>query len=249
MDHFIVDIVYFINTHVNPASYQFLLKSQLRDLVSTGLMDRVATTLWVEGCTTDPMFAARVHEAIGPHLMVKTRVTTHHENNHEYFGIHRVWSLNQEYEGDHTRHVTLYFHAKGISHKTFTPHNDRDAVGTRLFDVVVRPWENVLRVFREMPHIDKVGAAYSHAGWVWFNFWWVRGSFCRQLERPIVAERRHYYEDYLCRVPHNLQHPVFRETDRPEIGISPEIYRLRCDNCYSFKLNHAAHPEEAMRGL
>jgi hypothetical protein len=227
---FMLDVVYFINTYMRPRSYEYLLRSQLKDLLSTGLM-KENVRLWIECCGNDSTFGTKVADIMGPD-MEKVTISMHNENNHEYFGIDRVWRVNQNYEGDDEYHLTLYFHSKGISHKEFTAEDCKHKEGVLLFNSVIRPWRDVIKIFREKKEIDKVGYSFNELGWIWYNFWWVRGSYCKRLERPIKTTRRHYYEDYLCRIPHQWNDPVFKECDRPEIIYSYEIYNLRCDNCY-----------------
>lgn len=223
-----VDIVYFINTYVN-LTYPFLLQKQLSDLVECGLIRR--GHLYIECCGTDSRFSGYVRDVLGAE-MARTTITMHIENNHEYFGIDRVWSLNQEYAGDHSKHIILYFHSKGISHDVFSPQNRCRRDVQHLFDHVIRPWENVLGVFERHPTVDKIGYAYSSVGFIWYNFWWVRGSYCRTVERPIITNRRHYYEDWICRRVRDSSNPIFRQADRTEIDYVSTTYDLTSTNCH-----------------
>lgn len=245
MENFTINIVYFINTYVNPTSYQYLMKSQLHDLIETGLMEYAH--LWIEASTDDPMFSTHVNEIMEKYSN-KIVITIHLENNYEYFGIHRVWSLNQEFNGNHSRHVTLYFHAKGITYKIFTENDNRIPIGSVLFDKVIRCWREVLTIFDENTLIDKIGFSFSEPGWIWFNFWWIRGNYCQSLERPILTERRHYYEDYLCRRPHDRSQSCFHETIRPEMCFGDkEIYHLSNENCYGMEISYPCSAEDCCR--
>jgi len=231
---FDIDIVYFINTYINN-TYPYLLEAQLKDLLSTKVLDKAR--LYIECCGTDPLFLLHVQRILGKY-MDRTTVSMHPENNHEYYGIHRVWTQSQEYAGDPDRYILCYFHSKGISHDTFSKENAQSLSVKKIFDTVLRPWEKVMDIFNKNRHIDKVGHSFHPQGFVWFNFWWVRGSYCRLLEKPIETQRRHYYEDYLCRRPISPD-PRFEQHDREEIVISHDIYHLSCENCYGLVLHDA----------
>lgn len=228
-----VEVVYFINTHVNPDTYHHLLISQLSDLVSIqGLPPRIHH-LWIECCGTDPHHVVQryIDKAMGDkELRSRTTLTMHKENNHEYFGIHRVWSLSHRTA---SRYL-LYFHTKGITRKKFTKNDARDSMGTQLINTVIRPWKKVVTIFHDHPLIDKIGYSFSREGWIWYNFWWIRASYCRQLEEPAPTENRYYYEEYIARKP-RFQQP----SNRP---LSDTYYHLSHENCWGLKIPEVFSP-------
>jgi hypothetical protein len=140
-----------------------------------------------------------IHQAIPSWLLSRTTLTTHSENNHEYFGIRRVWTQSQPHAFN--ARFLLYFHSKGITHHKFTAQEPRDPWGKHLFDTVITPWEKVLDLFHHNRGIDKIGYSYSPEGFIWYNFWWVRSTYVRRLEEPVVTADRYYYERYLALLP------------------------------------------------
>jgi hypothetical protein len=233
-----VEIVYFINIYKNPDTYHHLLVSQLSDLVSAdSLLDSLQGSLWIECCGKDPAFEAHVRSAIPPHLFSRTHITMHEEDNHEYFGMLRVWSLAQH----SSSRFLLYFHAKGITHNKFTAENPRDAFGKELLDTVLRPWKTIVALFHQNPHIDKIGYSFSREGWMWYNFWWARASYCRQLEPPVMTKNRYYYEEYLARRPRRSTHAP-RSTTETETPLTPENYILSHTNCLGLKIHQPYSP-------
>jgi len=239
-----VDIVYFINTYTNPDTYQYLMISQLTDLVSmTEFMENNVHHVWIECCGNDPNFMTHISKAI-PSSILQSRVTVtmHPENNHEYFGIHRVWSLSQsastapgQDSQDTHNHYILYFHAKGVSLQKYTEKEPRNSMGKDLFDTVIQPWEKVFTIFQEQPHVDKVGYSFSGQGFMWYNFWWMRASFAKQLEEPIVTKNRYYYEDYSARKP--------RDPSSPSGPLTVQNYHLSPHNCVGLKIAEVWSPE------
>lgn len=229
-----VDIVYFINTYTNPDTYQYLMISQLTDLVSMKeFMDNHVNHVWIECCGNDPNFMTHISKAIPSSIMSRVTVTMHPENNHEYFGIHRVWSLSQS-ESAPCQYI-LYFHAKGVSLQKYTEKEPFNAMGKDLFDNVIQPWKQVFTIFQEQPHVDKVGYCFNAQGIMWYNFWWIRASFAKQLEEPIVTENRYYYEEYSARKPRN--------PSSPSGPFTFQNYHLSHHNCVGLKIAEVWEPE------
>jgi hypothetical protein len=109
-------------------------------------------------------------------------------NLFEYPGIHLVWSLAHK----NPDKIYLYFHSKGMSRGQ----NNRGSYDKKIFQSVIVPWKKVLNIFDERKTIHKIGISVSAHGWIWFNFWWVRGSYLIECVEPIIAPKQ-YYEDWL----------------------------------------------------
>ena len=37
----------------------------------------------------------------------------------------------------------------------------------------------------------------ANGNWIWFNFWWARGTYLNTCEDPIITCDRYYYESWL----------------------------------------------------
>ena len=156
-------------------------------------------------------------ETVG-RLYPTTEVTVTTENMFEYPGICKVWEVSKI--NSSTQDLIFYFHAKGITHtKAYAPH--ARANYTNLFEI-----PRILEVFSTFPTVDKAGYFCSTAGWVWFNFWVARGSYLSTVEEPAMTTRRHYYEDWLCRVPKI-------KTDAIDSPFNETNYYLTPWACYS----------------
>jgi hypothetical protein len=182
-------------------------------------------SLYLEVCC-DPKDMALVEEIVGAIFgSERVIITFHHDHDYfEYYGIDRVWRLSQE----NPMNKTLYFHSKGISHNVFSVLSTRNVLGTKLFDIVVRPWRKVLDIFEAKPTVDKIGALFNKRGLMWWNFFWIRGLYCNKLEKPIRTKRRHYYEDWIVRHPRQSRD----EDDDSELALHDLNYDTRFDNCY-----------------
>lgn len=189
-------IVYFINCYVNQ-NFIYLFTAQMRDLQRTGLLDQTSCQLFIVSSGSPEAkyaIAAELRKIFGSRPEI--RHEHNGENQFEYPGIRKVWELGLLPEES----FILYFHGRGISHLKLGPHRrNRQRAEQRLFSLVVAQWRQNLRWLLQIPSADKLGLSSGGNGWVWYNFWWARSSYIRHLEKPIVTDRRHYYEDWLGR--------------------------------------------------
>jgi hypothetical protein len=148
------------------------------------------------------------------------------ENEFEYRGILKVWELGQIH--DSPDDIILYFHSKGVTHHSSYSANANDA-----YNIILREFDKVREIFTIFPTIDKVGYSAGGNGWLWYNFWYVRGSYIAMCEKPILTQRRHYYEDWLGR-------KVATQEDRVSTVERPmAYYENTLAACYSFYTNGA----------
>ena len=128
----------------------------------------------------------------------------------------------------------------------------REHTEVALHRTVIAPWKRVTDIFATHPEIDKVGSTASPAGWIWWNYWWARASYLVQVEKPIKTERRHYYEDWLCRVL--VGQPPYPHPEENNGGDMHDIYHFNVSNCWSLSMGgepigRGCEPHDAMRLL
>jgi len=46
-------------------------------------------------------------------------------------------------------------------------------------------------------NISRCGLFPSTGGWVWYNFWWGKGTYINTCEVPQISTNRWYYESWL----------------------------------------------------
>lgn len=180
-----VKIVYF--AWINPqARWNEIIGGQLIQLKNTGLLEvsdfhahLVASSEHLDSATT-------LVTSIIPNAVIHTS----EKNEYEYRGIHRVWKLAQD--SMQPDDIYLYFHSKGMSYN-----RGRDLLERLIFQEVIESWKQCLQIFETRSDINKIGHAASEQGYVWWNFWWVRGSYLRQCVEPIISSDRYYYETWL----------------------------------------------------
>jgi hypothetical protein len=119
-------------------------------------------------------------------------------NRYEYPGIRKVWSIAKKIPAELSKQsLILYFHSKGMTSGNTA--RVKTSQNETLTNVVINPWKEIVARFESDPVVEKAGFAASSNGFIWFNFWWARASYIAGCPRPILTERRHYYEDWLGR--------------------------------------------------
>lgn len=214
---FNIYIVYFINCMTNK-NYMSWLENQIKLVQNfNGIMYIVATILPEE----ETLFKQSVLKLF-PNIAIN--IECYYENEFEYRGILKVWQLGQKHGAKND--IILYFHSKGV-----TRHSSYQDTAKEPHHLILKNINKIKEIFTIFPKIDKIGFCNSKLGWVWYNFWYARGSYIKNVETPIKTDRRHYYEDWLGRQIHNA-HDKFSIKERPY-----SIYNTCARNCYSFQTN------------
>ena len=232
-----ISIIYFIHTHSHPTSYQHLFRSQMEDLKISRILSStpfpttlhiVATGTPIESIhSTLQSILESLHFYSRKNNLFSIEIEVHPESDtFEFHGISKVSQLALTHKGS-PNHYLLYFHSKGISHKIYSRHQPSNPIGNHLFKHVIRDWERAIILFREREEINKMGLCCSQAGWVWYNFMWLRGSYVVELETPILTKKRRHYEDWAARRVRQRPIPmdsIFRKIDREEILLGSAAY-------------------------
>lgn len=196
----IIGIVYFafINHKKN---WKKIIHSQLSDIKRSGVLEEAS--LYIE--VSDPNDSSKVKEFFNNLDIPHADVNFHNKNAYEYYGIHKVWELavNNKHE------FLIYLHTKGMSYRQkfsfFGLKSGRSPREIVLTYLTLKNYKNTLKIFNENSKIMKIGAfpkrEYKkddkNGCFIWFNFFWIRASYARELSEPIKTDDRFYYE-YWC---------------------------------------------------
>jgi hypothetical protein len=211
--HYSFYIVYYINCTLNQNYLQWI----------TNHLDKVqgiGGELYLFA-TINPPEEQSFREKIAT-LYPRAQVHCNYTNQHEYPGILKVWELGQQHSSP--TDVILYFQSKGITHESTY---NGSGMSENRWTVILENPGLITEIFDIFPGVDKIGALAGGIGWIWYNFWFARGSYLNRVERPILTDRRHYYEDWLARVVEpgdNLP-----ETERCNLSYYPNTL----DSCYN----------------
>ena len=113
------------------------------------------------------------------------------KDEYEYRGILQVWKLGQVHNKKND--IILYFHSKGVTRRK----QYRD-LNSKIWTGVIKNIEYIKEIFDIFPSVSKIGAAASTSGFMWWNFWFARGSYINKVEKPKKTNKRHYYEYWLA---------------------------------------------------
>lgn len=210
-------IVYFINCMSNK-NYMSWLENQIN------LVKNFNGTIYIVATITPEEEELFRVTTLNLFSNINLNIECYYENEFEYRGIYKVWQLGQTYNTKND--IILYFHSKGVTHFPSYESNAHDS-----YNIILKDINKIKEIFTIFPKIDKIGFCNSNLGWVWYNFWYARGSYINNVETPIKTERRHYYEDWLGRQLYNND-DTFSEQERPY-----SIYNACLDNCYGFHTN------------
>jgi len=210
--HYNIHIVYFINCLCN-INYLDWLVNQI-NLVR--YMNANIHIISVIPSSKENEFRQKVLQLF-PNVIIEC----YYENEFEYRGILKVWQLGQTFYK--TNDIILYFHSKGMTHAKSYEHNKNDN-----YNIILNDIHKIKEIFTVFPKIDKIGFFSGGCGWIWYNFWYVRGSYIHSVEKPLKTSRRHYYEDWLGRKVSIAD--IFCDHER----CTNTYYENTLHNCYSF---------------
>jgi hypothetical protein len=215
-----INIVYFawINEKKNRRN---IIEGQFLDIVKSNILEYAK--IFIEVTCENSILIDEVKNLFLNILIQNNQldyeIQIHHINNFEYYGIKKLYDLamlepNKYY---------LYLHSKGIFNygNIDTRHNNE----LTLTKGTVYLFKKVLDKFEENQDIMTIGLFPSN-GWnkkfVWFNFFWSRGTYLITCEEPIISENRYYYENWLetgnDSLIYNLYENNFKKYDLHEAG-------------------------------
>lgn len=189
--------IYFINCKVNP-NFDSWIVGQAGKWPSH-------LDLFIEATSKDCAKEDKLHAAVQllrssrPQSVTQLNCHTDQDvESHEYHGIHKAWELGQLHSG--SEDVIFYFHSKGITHhNNYSTFERLQKKNARETTSVIQSTSLVEEVFDLFPSVAKVGISYSKGhGWVWYNYWYARGSYIKKTDEPrLKPTDRYYYESWL----------------------------------------------------
>lgn len=207
-----ITIVYY--GFINPkAEWENIIYGQLTQLQKTGIGEIADIYIHITG--EEEYLDSTINHI--REIIQASIISSSSINQFEFPGLHLVWKLAKK----NPERIYLYFHSKGMCSG-----NDGLIQQRQLFKGIIEPWNRILNIFYGNNHINKIGLTASEAGWMWFNFWWARGSYLIECEEPKIIEQRYYYEEWLYRKidgikPSNIQECYSLADDKSGICYSP----------------------------
>jgi len=184
------------------SNWKSIVSGQLMQLKSYGLLDEV--DLYVHVTDTENIFIDVI--VIIEDICKDAVISTSSKNQYEYPGIKLLHDLVKS-DPDA---VYLYLHTKGMSTHT----QSRTKIEIALLAGTFENWRRKIEIFKDI-NINKIGLFPSsgagffknvfgiNEGWIWFNFWYAKGSYLINCREPIVYGIRYYYEGWLTMLKSN----------------------------------------------
>lgn len=209
----LIEIVYFIWV-IDNRNWKLIIDGQLDDIVRSDILDVSKLNIIITSDNNINLinecknhicdFLNNKNVAANKYV-----IDIHNENRYEYEGITKLYELGRA----HPERLYIYLHSKGMYHQFNNNPNKRWDDEFILTQETIYNWMEIVDIFKNNSEIQKVGyiAAKKDGyiqinnrefvaptdGWMWFNFYWVRGEYLNKCNKPIVTDDRYYYELWL----------------------------------------------------
>jgi len=189
-----INIIYFI--WINPnRNWKVIVEGQLFDMKVSNIFE--SAKLHIVLSCSDNNIINDVKNVINQSLNTidknKYNIDTTNDNHYEYHGIKKMYDVAKS-EPDK---LFIYLHSKGMFHWYNNNSNKRSEDEQNLTKYAIYLWRDIVTTFEHNPNINKIGHVPAEEGWIWFNFFWTRGSYLITCENPIITDNRYYYESWL----------------------------------------------------
>ena len=176
-------IVYYI--YINPkANWKCIVGGQINDLKHVGLLD--LATLHCVICAENENLIEECKSFINQEKFIYTTTTI---NNYEYPGLLKLYELGKMYPES----IFLYMHSKGMVFNNGA-NQSRNIFELLVFRNTIKYHKYIISIFKKYDFIEKAGLFPDHSGIIWWNFYWIKGSFFKDNHPPEITPDRYYYE-------------------------------------------------------
>lgn len=191
-----VGIVFFIYIN-SKKNYKKIIKAQLNDLILSGVLT-VADLHVVINISDDVNCKEDLNLFFNTFNINIASILYTEENYFEYEGLTKLYELALSNKYDYLS----YFHTKGMSYKKhlFFKRSPREIVLTYLN---FYNYKNTIQLFDSNSNINKISPFPSfdeesklQGQWSWFNFFWIRATYVKYIEKPQKTLDRFYYEGW-----------------------------------------------------
>lgn len=208
--NYTIHTVYFINCLLNN-NYLSWLENHIN------LINNYSNFIYIE-CVSNTKQRKIINNFIKKYKNIQ--INYYHINEHEYRGIKKVYDLGQIHNKDED--IILYFHSKGI-----TKFNNFSETQNFDYNKFLLEINRVKEIFDIFPNINKIGLMSAQPGWIWYNFWFVRGKYIFHVEKPLIINDRYYYESWLYKTKKFKKYDCY--------SIVPSYYNhFNCPNIKSY---------------
>jgi hypothetical protein len=184
-----VHIVYF--AYLNPnVKYLEIIRDQLLDMVYSDLITISHLHVTLSGDQllvndTKKMILNLLHKYIDRVFFYEN-----YSNQFEYQGILTLYKLGHQYPDK----ILLYLHTKGMSYPKQVSRHQLNIILTRH---TIWHWNQILSIFKNHPNIKKICLFPGYSGYLFFNFYWIRGRYTTSCATPLPSSDRYFFEKWI----------------------------------------------------
>ena len=189
-------VVYYAYVDRN-TNWREIIEGQLAQIKRYGILDEA--DLYVHITDVTNYFDDVV--TIIKNIWQDVKISVSDENQFEYPAIKLIHELSKKDPDS----IYIYFHTKGMSYHG----NARDLKEITLLTFTFQNWRKNLEAFHNAK-IQKIGLfparenfesklqAGLRGAWIWYNFWYAKGSYIAKCEDPELQDKdRWYFEHWL----------------------------------------------------
>ncbi|MBD1392152.1 hypothetical protein [Mucilaginibacter glaciei] len=230
-----IKIVYYFFTSPN-SNWRAILSGQLYHLKSFGILSEADLYLHVTDCNS---FTEEIKDIISK-IVPNAVVSISSINQFEYPAIKITHDLALQYPES----TILYFHSKGMTHNL----HSRSLQETFLLASTFENWRKNIQLMNK-ENKQKAGLFSSKEGWIWYNFWYAKGSYLAKCSAPEIHDFRYYYESWLGLADPDRKLPITDSLNLFKIGnlskqyftaVEADVYK---ENLMEKFFSHAEHKE------
>ncbi len=188
-----INIIYFLWINKN-RNWKVIIEGQLNDIIASNILEKSKLYIIVS-CDNDILSEVIdfINTCLKEEDKQKTNIESYIINFYEYYGIKKLYELAK----DEPDKLYIYFHSKGMLNWYNNQPDKRSEDEVNLTMYLIHGWRDIFNVFENHQNINRIGLVPSFGGWMWFNFFWVRGDYLNTCEEPIISDNRYYYESWL----------------------------------------------------
>lgn len=198
-----INLIYYVYLN-DAANWKAIVSGQLLQVKDYKLFDYAKIYIHITDCYNLEADARALINEIVPAAII----SVNYQNQYEYPALALLYKLAVQEPAD----IFLYLHTKGMSYNA----PSRSTTEAYLLSATFEHWLPNINLFNKHKQVNKIGlfpAIWLETkarlggvgGWVFYNFWYVRGDYVTRLGEPLLHDSRYYYESWLGRV--NGQEP------------------------------------------
>ena len=179
-----LNIIYYV--FINPTrNWKIIIEGQMKDLqVSNILYDK----LYIHICCEEYLLINECKDCINEIGIQRIIYSQSSTNQFEYPGLKLLYDLSK-----HSSDIFLYIHSKGMVYNNH--YSIRSIAEQPSFRVTLYYYQKAIDTLKNNNLINKVGIWPSDQGYIWLNFFYIRGGYLKK--GPEISDYRYYYEEFI----------------------------------------------------